>query len=100
MNFQYQDRTLLISGVVELNATNAGAFRDATREAFKPETTIVTVDLAAARFVDSSGLGALVTVHKAMLARGGKLQILNPSPMARQVLELTQLHRVFVIIPS
>jgi len=99
MNLQHQDRTLLISGVVELNATNAGTFRDAARTALKPETIMVTVDLAAARFLDSSGLGALVTLHKTMQARGGKLQILNPSSAARQVLEMTQLHRAFDIIP-
>jgi len=48
--------------------------------------------------VDSSGLGALIALHKTMCARGGGIRILRPTPVVHQVMELTRLHRVFEII--
>jgi len=86
-----------VGGVTELNAANAGAFRDEIRAALKPETTMVDVDLSQTGFVDSSGLGALIALQKTMTARKGAVRIINPRPNVMQILELTRLHRVFEI---
>jgi anti-anti-sigma regulatory factor len=42
----------------------------------------------------------LITLHKKVCARGGGLRVVNPSPGARQILELTRLHRVFEIVQA
>ena len=55
----------------------------------------VVVDLAEAPFVDSTGLGALLTAHLRMRAHRGELVLSNPTAAARRLLELTALDRVF-----
>jgi anti-sigma B factor antagonist len=100
MNVQHQGNRLLISGISELNATNAGAFRDGARAALNQDTTGADVDLSETRFLDSSGLGALIALHKTVSARGGALRILRPTPTAQQVLELTRLHRILEIVKN
>jgi len=100
MKIQYQSKTLALSNLPELNATNSNAFRDDARAALKEGLTLIDVDLSQTRFVDSSGLGALIALHKTMSARGGSLRILNPAPNVLQILELTRLHRVFEIVKS
>ena len=100
MKILHQGNTLLISGLTELNAANAPGFRDAVRAALNPQTTSLDVDLSETRFLDSSGLGALIALHKSITANKGVMRVLNPTPTAQQILELTRLHRVFEIVKA
>jgi anti-sigma B factor antagonist len=100
MNIEPQGNTLLVSGLTELNATNAGGFRDAVRAALTPQTHNLDVDLSETRFLDSSGLGALIALHKTVTGNQGLVRILKPTPTAQQILELTRLHRVFEIVKT
>jgi anti-sigma B factor antagonist len=99
MKIQHQENKLFLSGIAELSTTTAAAFREETRAALTPQTTAVDADLSETRFLDSSGLGALIALHKILVTRGGALRILRPSPLAQQILELTRLHRILEIIP-
>jgi anti-sigma B factor antagonist len=98
MKIQHQGTTLLISELPELNAANAGGIRDAVRAALTPQSTTLDIDLSETHFLDSSGLGALIALHKTVATRQGTVRILKPTPTARQILELTRLHRVFEIV--
>ena len=100
MKIQQQGTTLLVGGLTELNAANAPGFRDAVRSALTPQTTHLDVDLSETKFLDSSGLGALIALHKSVVANKGVLRILHPTPTAQQILELTRLHRVFEIVKT
>ncbi len=57
------------------------------------------VDLSKVEFVDSSGLGALVSFLKA-LGREGAIALVGMAPAVREVFRLTRLQRVFQIFPS
>ncbi len=92
--------TLKIGGLTELNATNAAGFRDEARAALTDAVTTLDVDLSSTTFLDSSGLGALIALHKTMATRGGCLRILKPTPTVLQILELTRLHRVLEILQT
>jgi anti-sigma B factor antagonist len=87
-----------LSNITELDATNSAALCLDVREALKEAMTFIDVDLSQTRLIDSSGLGALITLHKTMCARGGGLRVLNPAPNVKQILELTRLNRVFEIV--
>lgn len=88
---------LAVQGTKELNGSGATAFRDSTKRALAATHTILEVDLAGTTFLDSTGLGALISLHKEMCSRGGQMRIVNPSPVTVQLFELTRLHRVFEI---
>lgn len=98
MRIQIQGTTLQASGIAELNAANAGAFRDEARAALTDAITLLDVDLSVTTFVDSSGLGALIALHKTMAMRGGSVRIIKPAATVQQILELTRLHRVLEIV--
>jgi anti-sigma B factor antagonist len=51
----------------------------------------VFIDLAAVRFLDSSGVHALVTAHHAARGRNGRLYVTNAAGPVAAVLELTGL---------
>lgn len=90
--------TLRVSGIQELNAANAAVFRDQVRGALSTEHNQLDLDFADLRFLDSSGLGALIALHKTLAARQGLVRILSPQPHVVQVLELTRMHRIFELI--
>lgn len=98
MKVEIVGEVLRIAEVPELTTKQAGAFRDEARAAFRSDLKHIDVDLSATTFIDSSGLGALVALHKTACSRGGVLRLLRPQPSVRQLLELTRLHRVFEIL--
>lgn len=54
----------------------------------------IVVDLSATEFIDSSGLGALISGLKVARQAGGDLRIAGPTRQVCTVLELTNLNRV------
>lgn len=69
------------------------AFMDRTLEQ-KPSN--IVLDLAAVDFIDSSGLGAMVSVLK-RVGSDGTLVLTGVSDKARKIFELTRMDRVFDI---
>ena len=57
--------------------------------------TRLAVDLSEVLFVDSTGIGALVSGLKAARRAGGELRLVAPGPQAMKLLKLTTLDRVF-----
>jgi anti-sigma B factor antagonist len=51
--------------------------------------TVVLVDLAEVRFLDSSGLHALIAGHHAAIEQGGRLYVANATGAVDRVLDLT-----------
>jgi anti-sigma B factor antagonist len=98
MNIFLSGQILRVTDIAELNATLAPQLRDQVRAALKPDTQSVEIDLSDTKFVDSSGLGALIAIQKTLGARNGAVLIVNPTSTVVQILELTRLHRVLEIV--
>jgi len=97
MKMQSEGETLRISGVTELGASNANAFRDEARAALTDSQKHIEIDLSQTSFIDSCGLGALIALHKTACARKGALHLVGPKPAVLQILELTRMHQLFQI---
>jgi anti-sigma B factor antagonist len=79
-----------------LDASNVREFRDAVRSLMQERASVV-LDLAGVKFVDSSGLGALVSCLRQANARKGDLRLCELSRNVRALFELMRMHRVFTI---
>lgn len=60
----------------------------------------IVIDLSQTEFIDSSGLGALVSCLKKARQAGGDLRIAGPAEQARTVFRLTNLDRVLKTVPT
>jgi anti-sigma B factor antagonist len=99
MNIQNKDgQTAVVTGLEELVASNAAQVRDEIRAALPAATVNLDLDLSALTFLDSSGLGTLISLHKTLRSRNGTVRLLKPAANVLQILELTRLHRVFEIV--
>jgi anti-sigma B factor antagonist len=55
------------------------------------------LNLAGVEYIDSSGLGQLISIWTSILGRGGHMTILNPSKRVQRLFHITHLNAVFEI---
>jgi anti-sigma B factor antagonist len=79
-----------------LDASNVREFKDAV-QAMIHEQTRVVLDMQAVKFVDSSGLGALISCLRLLNTRRGDFKLCAMSKPVRALFELMRMHRVFNI---
>jgi anti-sigma B factor antagonist len=80
-----------------LDAHNSDTLKESMKEVFERGAKKVLVDLGQLRFIDSSGLGALVSGFKNSVSHRGHLALSNLQGQVQSMFELTRLHRVFDI---
>lgn len=100
MNLQIEDKGAAVLMEVQeerLDAHNSGDLKNQMLKLFEDGKTNLVVDLQAVRFVDSSGLGALVSGFKNASSRNGSLKLSGLQLQVKSMFELTRLHRVFEI---
>jgi len=66
-------------------------------EAKKESKKTLVIDFSQVNFIDSTGLGILVSIHKRSIEQGVQLILKNISPMVYDVFEITMLDEVFTI---
>lgn len=88
-----QETTLAIKG--ELDALSADDLRPIVEDLVAAGSVhSVVVDLSELRMIDSSGVGAIVSLYKRVRAKGGRVSVtgLNGQPLA--VIKLLRLDKV------
>ncbi len=79
-----------------LDAGNSKEFKAEVARLLNPGARIV-LDMTELKFVDSSGLGAMVSTLRQVNGAGGDLRLCGLSKPVRALLELVRMHRVFGI---
>jgi anti-sigma B factor antagonist len=82
--------------VEELDASNSGEFKRDIAPILESHAKLV-LDLSRLRFVDSSGLGAMLSCLRQLSAKGGDLKLSGMSRQVRALFELVRMHRIFDI---
>ncbi len=82
-----------------LDAANAEEFKREISTLLENHGKAV-LDFGAVGFVDSSGLGALLSTMRLLSARGGDLKICNVTKPVRVVFELVRFQRILDILNS
>jgi len=97
-----EENDIVNIGVEEerMDAHNSGDLKEQMLQLFDEGKCNLVIDLSSVRFIDSSGLGALVSGFKNASAREGSLKLCCLQPQVRSMFELTRLHRVFEIFAN
>lgn len=103
MNLQTEiknDIVIIYVNEERLDAHNSGELKIEVQKLFEQGKKNMLIDLKDVRFIDSSGLGALVSGFKNAISHQGNLKLSTLQSQVRSMFELTRLHRVFEIFPS
>jgi len=95
------DRTVVaFTSRVDLEAAISEQFKNDLKEVIARGSKHLVVDLRKVGFIDSCGLGALISALKVLRTSGGSLVLANVSEPVEAVLRITRLSRVFDICPD
>ena len=84
-----------------IDAHNSGELKDLFLKVLEEEAgRDLVIDLDQVQFIDSSGLGALLSGLKNAGLRSSEFILAGLQPGVRSMFELTRLHRVFDIYPK
>jgi anti-sigma B factor antagonist len=83
-----------------MDAHNSDQLKAELARIFASGKTGVVVDLKEVRFIDSSGLGALVSGFKNAAAKQASIKLSSLQSQVKSMFELTRLQRVFDIYAS
>ena len=101
LDISEQKKMVLIAIKEErLDAHNANDLKAELLALFEQGKRNILIDLQDVRFIDSSGLGALVSGFKNAITNQGSLKLASLQPQVKSMFELTRLHRVFDIYPT
>lgn len=97
-----EQKHMVVIAVMEerLDAHNANELKEELLALFEQGKKHILIDLQEVRFIDSSGLGALVSGFKNAITHQGSLKLASLQTQVKSMFELTRLHRVFDIFPS
>ena len=90
-------KTILTLKEERVDAHNSGELKERILKLFEAGARDVVLDLHEVQFIDSSGLGALLSGHRNALQRSAGFALAGLQPRVRSMFELTRLHRVFEI---
>ena len=71
--------------------------RDLVREKLGKGRRKIVLNLAGISYIDSTGLGELVSGYRMIKSEGGELKLLNLNNKVAELLEITRLYTVFDI---
>lgn len=96
--FQLSDNgeeLLITMGNAKFDASSVGEFKTQLDSVWQDSIVNVSIDFAQVDFIDSSGIGALLSVQKRLSTDSQPIRILHAKPNVVSVIELLRLHRVF-----
>ncbi len=75
----------------------ASSFRDTIRELVSKGEKKIVLNLGDVTYIDSSGIGELVSAFTTVTNQGGQLKLLNLTKRIQDLLQITKLYTVFEV---
>ena len=98
---QIKNNTLIVKLSGDLIGEQSGTnlLEDVTT-AIKENLLVCIIDIAEMRYINSSGIGVLITILTKFRNKGGEVYLMNPSDSVKKLLVITKLNAIFQIIQS
>ncbi|HKD79419.1 MAG TPA: STAS domain-containing protein [Candidatus Angelobacter sp.] len=88
------DGATVVHGAGKITAASTDLLQTTVRRLI-PDSKRIVLDLTGVEYIDSSGLGALVSVYLAAGRANCELELSNPKQRVRDLLKITKLASVF-----
>lgn len=103
MNFKHEikDNRLVISLAGDLiGEDNGAAVIEVVNNTIQQKILNCVVDISGLRYINSSGIGVLITILTKFRNKGGEVYLMKPSESVQKLLVITKLNAIFHIIQS
>lgn len=100
LEISVENDVTVVEVVGQLIVGNRQALKDRILEELKGGARKFLIDFEQTGYIDSSGLGVLVSLSKKIREKGGELRLANLNDDLRSLFELTKLDTLFQIAQS
>jgi anti-sigma B factor antagonist len=98
---EIKENALIIRLSGDLIGENNGAnVLDVVNTSIQENVRKCIVDIASLRYINSSGIGVLITILTKFRNKGGEVYLLKPSESVQKLLVITKLNAIFQIIQT
>lgn len=87
--------TVVLTG--KIYSQDAAVVRDELLEEIDRGVINISIGLSELTYIDSTGLGVLVTLHKRTKEKGGKMVLTGAQGLVEQLLKRTRLDKIFCV---
>ncbi len=92
---------VIVPSCESLDARLAKEFKQQVIDIINKESSShIVLDLSKVQYVDSSGLGSLLSVLKFLHSKGGEMKLTSLSKPVSTIFELVAMHKIFKIYPN
>ena len=103
MNFaqEIKSNTLILRISGDLIGEDSGArLIDAVSDALSHKVPACIIDISDLRYINSSGIGVLITILTKFRNKGGDVYLMKPSENVKKLLVITKLNAIFHVVQS
>src|SRR6478609_7964591 len=103
MNFNHQINgsklTIRLSGDL-IGEDNGAAVIEVVNNAIQEKALTCIIDISELRYINSTGIGVLITILTKFRNKGGEVYLMKPSENVQKLLVITKLNAIFQIIQT
>ncbi len=100
-NHEVKDNALIIRLTGDLiGEDNGAAVIGVVTDALQKKVKTCIVDISGLRYINSSGIGMLITILTKFRNKSGEVYLMKPSESVQKLLVITKLNAIFHIIQS
>lgn len=92
-----EDDYLKIKPIGEIDIYTSPKFKDEVIKYFKKNSKNILIDGEKLEYIDSTGLGALISIYKILKEEEKDIYIKNIKPNIKKLFEITDLNKIFTI---
>jgi len=100
LSINHVDNVCYITLVGEIDSLSAGLIKDKIQNQIESKVFNIIIDLTQVKFMDSAGLGVLVSGLKLCSKNGGDLVLVGLTENVRELFHITRLDTVFKMFPN
>lgn len=79
---------------------NGANILDKVNSAIQDKILVCIIDISKLRYINSSGIGVLITILTKFRNKGGEVYLMKPSETVQKLLVITKLNAIFQIIQN
>ncbi|MFH1700024.1 MAG: STAS domain-containing protein [Candidatus Zixiibacteriota bacterium] len=95
-----KDHVHVLSMCGKLDLANSAKLKESVKSLLDKEHNLIHLDMKEVDFINSSGLGVMVSIMKKIRVQKGRMTLSNLAPYVNEIFEITQLSHVFEIFPT
>jgi anti-sigma B factor antagonist len=103
MNFSHEIKNnkliLRLSGDL-IGEESGSSVLQVVADAIQQKLSVCVVDISSLRYINSSGIGVLITILTKFRNKGGEVYLMKPSETVQKLLVITKLNAIFQIVQS